>query len=286
MGVVGRSWQITKLSFGVIGKDKEMLLFPVLASLFSIAYMVAMLVPSGILELLSSDADVAVMGVAEGAILFTVYLGLAFISTFFNVCVVYTTKTRFEGGDATFGESLRFALSRIGLIFQWSLLSATVGLILAFIDRLARRSRGAGGLILGIIRRLLGMAWSIVSLFVIPVMVYEGLGPRRALGRSVEVIKKTWGESLVRYYGLGVIQFFTICGVILLTIIAAMLAGNETVISIIIMGGLVATVVIVLIFNVANTVFNTALYAYATSGEQPDDFDDEALLQGAFRRGE
>ena len=30
------------------------------------------------------------------------YWGLAFIATFFNVCVVYTRKTRFEGGDATF----------------------------------------------------------------------------------------------------------------------------------------------------------------------------------------
>jgi hypothetical protein len=71
-----------------------------------------------------------VYGIVQYAIIFLTYLGLAFIATFFNVCVVYTVKIRFEGGNATFMESLKFALSKIGLIFYWSLISATVGLVL------------------------------------------------------------------------------------------------------------------------------------------------------------
>ena len=70
-------------------------------------------------------------------ILFLTYLGLAFIATFFNVCVVYTTKKRFEGGNATFGESVEFAFSKIHLIFAWSLVAATVGLLLRILDNIA-----------------------------------------------------------------------------------------------------------------------------------------------------
>ena len=125
MNAIARSWNITKLTFSVIGQDKEMLLFPFFASIASILYIAAILVPSGVLQVLSeSDAAGAgaPWGVAEYAILFIVYLGLSFIATFFNVCVVYTTKTRFEGGDATFMESIRFGLSKIGIIFQLSLI--------------------------------------------------------------------------------------------------------------------------------------------------------------------
>jgi len=73
------------------------------------------------------------------------YLGLSFIATFFNVCVVYTTKTRFEGGDATFFDSIKFALSKLHLIFAWSLVSATVGLLLHALDQVAQRAGLVGG---------------------------------------------------------------------------------------------------------------------------------------------
>jgi hypothetical protein len=38
MGVWGRSWAITRTSFGLIGKDKEMIWFPLLAGFFSLLF--------------------------------------------------------------------------------------------------------------------------------------------------------------------------------------------------------------------------------------------------------
>ena len=72
----------------------------------------------------------------ELGLIFIIYLGLAFITTFFSVATVYTIKTRFEGGDATFFQSLGFACSRFHLIILWSLVSATVGLILKLIGNM------------------------------------------------------------------------------------------------------------------------------------------------------
>ena len=151
MNILLRSWNITKLTFSVIWQDKEMLLFPFFATIASILYVAAILVPSGVLQVLGeTDAAGASWGWLEYTILFSAYLGLAFIATFFNVCVVYTTKTRFEGGDATFLDSIRFGMSKIGIIFQWSLLAATIGLALAMLERLAERLGGVGGMIVKI----------------------------------------------------------------------------------------------------------------------------------------
>jgi hypothetical protein len=220
MNAISRSWNITKLTFSVIGQDKEMLLFPLFASIASILYVAAILVPSGVLQVLSeSDAAGAgaVWGVVEYAILFVVYLGLSFIATFFNVCVVYTTKTRFEGGDATFMESIRFGMSKIGIIFQWSLLAATVGLFLAMLEKFAERLGGVGEFVIKIIRSVLGLVWSVVTLFVVPVLVYENVSSLEAVRRSKDILKKTWGESFVRAFGLGLIQFVCILAVIGIT---------------------------------------------------------------------
>src|SRR5258708_38447565 len=130
MNAFSRSWHLTKLTFDVINKDRELLWFALLSFLFSAVFAIAMIFPTVIAALLEQGVSTDSMGFFEYLILFITYFGLAFIATFFNVCVVYTTKIRFEGGNATFGESLKFAFSKAGLIAQWSLLSASVGLLL------------------------------------------------------------------------------------------------------------------------------------------------------------
>lgn len=55
MSAISRSWNITKLTFTVIGQDKETLLFPFLASIASILYVAAILVPSSLLQALEDD---------------------------------------------------------------------------------------------------------------------------------------------------------------------------------------------------------------------------------------
>ncbi len=176
MNAFSRSWMITKLSFGVINKDRELLWFALLSFIFSALFAVAMIFPSVIPTLMADDFSSDAIQFFQYIIIFLTYFGLAFIATFFNVCVVYTTKVRFEGGNATFAESIKFALSKLNLIFQWSLLSATVGLVLRIAQNLASNFGKVGRLVANILIGLVGMAWSIVSIFVVPVFVYEGIG--------------------------------------------------------------------------------------------------------------
>lgn len=280
MNAFTRSWKITQLTFKVINQDRELIWFALLSFIFSSLFAVAMIVPSVVPTLMAEGISQDSLQVFQYIIIFLTYLGLAFIATFFNVCVVYTTKIRFEGGNATFGDSMNFAFTKLGLIFKWSLLSATVGLLLKILDNLASRLGKGGQIIARILIGLLGMAWSIVSIFVVPVLVYEGLGPIDAVKKSTQVIKKTWGESLIRHFGLGLIQFFVFVIIIALSFgLTYVLTNAFDVIGLAIGIGLGVLLMLLagLIFSVANTIFNTALYVYANKSLVPTGFDEETV---------
>jgi hypothetical protein len=280
MNAFSRSWEITKLSFSVIGRDRELLLFPILGGFFSLLYMVAIVAPTWLFLIKPAEAG-AQHEVVYYVVLFIIYLGLAFVATFFNTCVVYTTKVRFEGGDATFGESLSFAFSRIHLIFSWSLVAATVGLLLRALDHAAEKAGPIGEIIIRIITSLLGMVWSVVTIFVVPSMVYHGLGPIDAIKQSVAVLKKTWGESLIRHFGLGLMQFlFILLGIFVFGALLVVSGGGHLAIAI----GVVAVIYfvgLVAVFSLASTIFNTALYVYADTGKVPSGYSQE-IIAGAI----
>lgn len=281
MNALSRSWELTKLSFGVIRQDKELLLFPLIALLLSIAYLLAMLYPTLWLEM-SRDGSVE-WDFANIVVTFLSYLGLAFIGTFSNMCVVYTAKKRFEGGDATFFESISFALGRIVQILGWATVSASVGMLLRGLDNMAERAGGLGEMVVGIFRSILGMVWSVVTLFVIPSMVYRNTGPIDAIKDSIRVLRKTWGESLVRSMGFGLVRFLVLLlGGVVFTGLFTLVASSQTMVLVVIAGGIVYFVGVIFVFMLAEMIFNTALYAYASQGTRPPGYTQE-LLQGAIR---
>ncbi|MFO0625031.1 MAG: DUF6159 family protein [Polyangiales bacterium] len=278
-----RTWALTRMTFDVIKKDNEMLLFPLLAAVCSVLFSLAMLFPTVITHLLN-DGGSFVWGPLQLAATFATYFGLAFITTFFNTCVVYTTRVRLSGGDATFGQSVSFAFSRLGRIIAWSLLAASVGLLLSMLENAARNAKGVGSILLSILRSLLATAWNVVTLFVVPAMVYQDLGPIDAIKSSMETLRNTWGESLARHYGMGLASFVcSLPGVLVLALAVVGMGGGLPVgagVALMALAGLYLLGV-ALVFNVANAVFNTALYHYATARQVPAGFSPE-VLQGAF----
>lgn len=286
MNAFSRSWMITKLTFAVINKDRELLWFALLSFIFSVLYAVAIIFPAILPTLMENGFTYESLEIFEYVMIFLVYFGLAFIATFFNVCVVYTTRIRFEGGNATFAESLRFALSRIPVIVQWSLISATVGLILRLLHNLASNLGKIGQIVANILIGLLGMAWSIITIFVVPVLVYENVGPIDALKKSTQVIKKTWGESLIKNIGLGLIQLLTFVVIIALSgVLAYGLAQLFSTMGVLIAAAIGGALLLLtgLVFTVASTIFNTALYVYANNNRVAPGFKEE-VVKGAFRQ--
>ena len=281
-----RSWEITKQTFNVIRADKEILFFPIIASFLSIIYFAVMVIPFLMTSVMQALGFDKLGELAYYLVAFLFYLGIAFISTFFNVAVVYCAKKRFEGGDPTFSEGLSEAFKRIHLIFMWSIVSAIVGIILNGIENTARKSKNEiTKILLSVTRSLLGMAWSIISIFVVPAMVFDNVGPFEAMKKSASALKKTWGESIVRHYGLGFVQgAFIIGGILFLGVPGFLLLLSIFPIGLAVLGLFVIYIVVVsLVFGTANTVFNTALYMYAEKGKTPSAYSHETMKE-AFKK--
>ena len=281
--VFTRSWSITKLSFAVLFKDKKLLLFPILSVIFSILFVISLIFPTFILGMFNEISMNT--GIAELVILFLLYLGLAFIATFFNVSTVYIIKQQFEGEKTSIKDSLKFSFSKIHLILAWSFVSAVVGVILRLLQVLARRARGPAAIVLHIFRNILSIGWSIATIFVVPVLVYKGTGPIESIKISSTTIKKTWGESLIRFFGLGLAEFiFILFGGIAfigLGLLLSLFSPIGLIIGIIL--AVLYVLLTVLVFSIANTVYNTALFVYAESGKIPNGFN-KNVLENAFVR--
>ncbi len=181
---------------------------------------------------------------------------------------------RFDGGNPTLADGLRNAVARLPQILAWSLVAATVGMLLRLLES---RSERMGRLATG----LLGAAWSIATYFVVPVLVLERLGPFAALKRSLSVMRQSWGEALVSNLGIGMINFVLVLVAAIPLGVGAMLGSVALPIGAAISVGL--WVILALASSAAGAVLNAALYEYAATGNVPTQYD-AALLQNAFVR--
>jgi hypothetical protein len=120
---------------------------------------------------------------------------------------------------------------------------------------------------------------------VVPVLVYEGLGPIDAIKKSAEVIKKTWGENIIRAIGLGLVQLAVFALIIIFAFGLSYVLGLAFSVYGIAVGvciGLVMLLLAGLVFMVANTIFNTVLYVYANQNNIPEGFT-EPVVRDAFK---
>ncbi len=129
-------------------------------------------------------------------VLFAFYLVTYFIVVFFNSGLVFCVEKRLVGEQPTVRDGLAAAFANAGRIFQWALLSATVGVLLRVAeDRL--------NWLAGLIAALAGLAWSLATTFVVPVLVHDQVGPIEALKRSADAFRRAWGEAVIANIGLG-----------------------------------------------------------------------------------
>jgi hypothetical protein len=270
MGKISRGWQLTKLSFGVIRKDKEILLFPVISGLLLIAIAASFFIP----WFLATDLSQGTEGISLVFYIFwAVYYFIAFmVSTFFNVAMMGCAMMRLEGGDPTFSYGMRFAADRLKYIVEWALVAATVGLILRAIEQ---RSGLIGKVIIGII----GIAWSIATYFVLPVLAFEKLTPFKAMKRSASVLKSSWGEALFSNLGIGLIFFLLalvgfvvfFLGLYLVFVTGSLLAIILCVIAVL------YWIFLAILSSAVSAVLMTALYRFATTGKTSMEFPAQIL---------
>ena len=192
-----RSWQLAQASWAVLRADRELLLFPLMSFIALVAIVITFAVPIGLTVGLSERQfdENSVVGIVLGFVFYVVAYTVMF---FFNTALVGAAMIRLEGGDPTVSDGLRIASSRLPAIVGYAVIAATVGMILRTI---AERTGFIGAIIIGFI----GLAWSVLTFLVVPVLVVEKVGPVSAVKRSGELLRKTWGEQIIGGTGIGVV---------------------------------------------------------------------------------
>ncbi len=279
MGVTSRSrggiidrfrtgWSLTTDSISVIRRQPELLVFPLVAGLSSLLFFIVFLGPLVIAEFFGETATLLV--------LFGLYFATTFVSTYCTAALVHATATVFRGEDPSVVGSLKAVGNRVGPIAVWSVIAATVSVIL-------RSLEDSDNPIAGLLSVLFSIGWSILTFFIVPVIVFEDVTVRSMFERSGTTFRETWGETLGAGFGVTLIVGLIGLGLVLLALalatpVTALAPGAG-----IGLGVVLVVFAITIAYLLSQTVWGiikTALYLYATDGQAPaafDDFDFETL---------
>ena len=267
-----RSWGLIKASASVLRADKELMLFPILSSLATLLVLATFALPVFALKLFADGFNV--LGAVIG---FAFYFCQYSVIVFFNSALVAAATIRLEGGDPTFSDGIRAAKARLPAILGYAAIAATVGVLL---QSLKNRDNNV---IVRMIGSGLGMAWTLATFLVVPVLVNRDIGPVDALKESVVLLKKTWGENAIGNVGIGAAFSLITTFVVLLGILATFLAWQASMALAI--GVAAAFLIGVLVLGVTQAalsgIYSAALYRYAVSHEAPAEFRGMAL-ESAF----
>jgi hypothetical protein len=285
IGKWSASMTIVRESWGALMKDREILWLPVFSF---IATMIAVIVIGGIYFAVFMGGSVAGIftttstGQASSSLSaaafiagFIFYIVTYFIQHFFQVSLYTIAYGRFNGQDLTLKDGLRGATSNFGGIMTWSVVMATVGVILD-----SMKSKGKLG---AIVSALMGATWNILTYFSLISLTIGKTNLKGSFTESVSIIRKTWGEALIVNFGagfvFGVISF-------IVTVAAVVMSMLLPFTSIWIAVGALWLFVMVMISIISTTlgaIFKLALYEYGKTGKVPEGFSPE-IVQNAFRK--
>ncbi|MBI2213106.1 MAG: hypothetical protein HYU52_05610 [Acidobacteria bacterium] len=277
--VFRRSYGIFRQSLAILSADKEILIFPVLSGI-AMLFVFALMIGGGFFmglfrAILESAGQGSTSEIIGYAVLFVWYFLSWFVGLFFNVAVIHCAKIRLDGGDPTISDGISASMRHIGRIAAWAAISATVGLLASILrDKLKGLTR--------IFVSVGEAAWGIATFFIVPVMIFEERPLIDSVKQSWNLMRKTWGESLVGSGGIGLFIFLlAIPGII--PIVLGVVLGNAGAV----IGGIAIAalwwLVLACISSALGGIYRAALYVYATEQRVAPGYSQE-FVTGAFRR--
>lgn len=246
---------LTKDSLLVIKHNPRLALFPIVSGIAGLAFLTIFLgITFGLAQI---DPE---GGILVG--LLVIYLGLTFISSFFTAALVHQTREVLSGGEISLKAGMAAAWEKKWLLFVWSVVAATVGVIINAIENSDSRLARTFAMIFSV-------AWTLMTFLIIPIIMFERTSATGMFKESARKFKQTFGETPVSLIGISVVSF-------LLVIPFAAVGG------LLLSADLVVAAVGVFLFGIATSfiisqtlqgVVKTALYYYAEEGVKPEEFD-------------
>jgi hypothetical protein len=270
--------RLLNVTYDLLRHDRQMFALPFVGSVFGIVASLILFAPGYALGWLMNGHERGQLAYYAGAALGG--FGATAVAVFFQTALVIGANERAEGGQPTTRSCLRQAWTHRRTILGWALISATVGFVLQLIhDKL--------GFLGSLLNLFGGLAWSIATYVVVPVLVSEDIGPVSAIRRSTQVLRDTWGTSLRTALRGAVLAFtYWIPFALLVVVGGAMICfggGPFLVAGISVLAiGVVGLVVLGSIVGAVGTYARALIYRYSVGLPIPG--IDTQLLEGAFSK--
>lgn len=290
-----RSWALAKQSWLVMRSQPSLAIFPIISGIAAILVTIGFALPI-FFSLQSSGAFDSnhhfqndKIPVAYYIVSFLYYLVNYFVVVFFNVGFIHCANKVLNNEETSVSDGISMALKRLGPIFGWSVVAATVGMILKTIsDR--------SGIVGQIVVSIFGAAWNIVTFFAVPALAIEGVGPIDAIKESFATIKKTWGESIIGNVGVS-----TAVGLLALIpiplFIGVCFTGSAWLILSMLGLMILWWLTLAVVGSCLHGIYTTAVFYYARTGQTPSIYTAEQMqmafmakpqnkISGYFRKGQ
>jgi hypothetical protein len=280
---ISRSWALAGACWDVLMEDPALLIFPLLSALAIVLLMASFAMPvwSMYHSIQSAPADGSTthgLRLSSYAATYVFYVIAYSVVMFFNTALIAVALRRLDGEPASVTDGLQAALSNLPAILGYALIAATVGTILRAIEQRV-------GLIGRIVTSLIGAAWTLATAMTLPVLIVENVGPVEAISRSLDLLRRNWGENVIGNVGISIgiaVIGVPVCLVGVLFLVSAISSKAP---GMIMLAGMVLFVMIIglsIVSTTLHSIYTAALYRYATGSKDNGAIRPE-LLADAFR---
>lgn len=264
---------LARVSWRTLRSHRALVGFPILGA----ALALVIVAPPALAAAYLVDRGDTVPGALLGAV--AIYL-ICFVTAFVGVGLAAAADAALRGEPASLGQGLGVARHRLRAIAGWALITALLSIVLRALESRSELAAIAAALI--------GGAWTVISLLVLPAIAIEDIGPIEAMKRSTVMFKDHWGGRVTGMAAIGGGVFLlvmlpalalVVIGVMVLSDAgSAGIGGGAALLAL----GAVLFATGAVLSNALRQIFAVALYRFTTTGEALGGFE-AAQLENAVR---
>jgi len=172
IGRVKGGYLIAAGSFKILEQNKSIMLFPLFSLIINLAIIgigvagYCYFTATGAIDPnAAQDSQVTSQNIYYYLGYFLLYIVVVFIASFFHAGMIAMVNAHLKGRKMSFSQGFGIAVKLSGKILCWSVIAATIGVILTIANRFKSISR--------IIANIFGAAWDIITFFILPVLILE-----------------------------------------------------------------------------------------------------------------
>ena len=273
---ISRGWKMTKLGIAVVRADPELMVYTLLSGILSLLAIGVAISGSIGLDVLVTDPECvgedcgSELVFGHMAIWFVFYMIVSIITVFWNAAIIASAYERLTAGtNPSFSYGIGQAMKCLPQIFIWGLIAGTVGLFIQILEGLANSEDSPPPLrlVAGMASFFIGVAWWVLTFFVVPIIVLERASVLDSMGRSPELFRGTWGEDVTSHIGTGLLMTLCIFILAAISVPVMMLGDVGLVLGLVILA--VGVLFAVLFFSTVEAVNRASLFYYAKTGQAP-----------------